>query len=96
MYNKFRFLFVAKKLLEKINIDFVTNLLLNKYYKIIYNLIFVIVDYYTKIIKYIFVIIRIDIAKLAKIFFNKIVLYFEILINIVSNKKSIFISIFYF
>jgi len=66
----------------------------SKYYKLIYNLIFIIVDYYTKIIKYIFVITRIDIAKLAKVFFNKIVLYFEMLTNIVSNKKFVFISIF--
>jgi len=69
-------------------------LLLNKYYKVIYNLIFVIVDFYTKIVKYISIIIRIDIAKLAKIFFDKIVLRFEILVNIVSNKKIIFISVF--
>jgi len=69
-------------------------LLSNKYYKIIYNLNFVIVDCYTKIIRHISIIIRINIAKLAKVFFDKIVLYFEISINIVNNRKSIFISIF--
>jgi len=66
----------------------------NKYYKVIYNLIFVIVDCYTKIIKYIFIITRINIIKLAKVFFNKIVLYFETLASIVSNKEFIFISVF--
>jgi len=66
----------------------------NKYYKVVYNSIFIIVDCYTKIIRYISIITRIDIAKLAKVFFNKIVLYFEILANIVNNKKIVFTSIF--
>jgi len=69
-------------------------LLSNKRYKIVYNLIFVIVDCYTKIIKYIFVTIKINIAKLAKIFFDKIVLRFETLANIVSDKKFVFTSVF--
>ncbi len=69
-------------------------MLLNKYYKIIYNSIFIIVNYCTKIIKYIFVTIRINIAKLTKVFFNKIILYFEILVNIINNNKFIFINIF--
>jgi len=69
-------------------------LLLNKYYKVIYNSIFIIVDYYTKIIRYIFVIIRINIAKLVKVFFDKIVLYFETLANIVNNEKIVFTSNF--
>jgi len=60
----------------------------------VYNLIFIIVDCCTKIIKYIFVIIRIDVAKLAKMFFDKIVLYFETLANIINNKKIVFTSVF--
>ncbi len=68
--------------------------MLSKYYKVVYNSIFVVVDCYTKIVKYIFVIIKIDIAKLAKVFFDKIILYFEILTSIVNNKKFVFISIF--
>jgi hypothetical protein len=55
------------------------SLLLNKRRKVVYNLIFVIVNRCTKITKYIFVITRIDVAKLAKMFFNKIVLRFETL-----------------
>ncbi len=68
-------------------------MLLNKYYKIVYNFIFIIVNYYTKVIKYIFIIIKINIAKLTKIFFNRIVLYFKILANIINNRKSICYSI---
>jgi len=69
-------------------------LLLKKYYKVIYNLIFIIVNCCIKIIKYIFIIIRVNIVKLTKVFFNKIVLYFEILTNITSDKKFIFTNIF--
>ncbi len=59
-----------------------------------YNSIFVIIDRYTKIIKYIFIITKIDIVELAKMFFDKIVLRFETLTSIISNKKFVFISIF--
>ncbi len=69
-------------------------MLLKKYYKVIYNLIFIIVNCCIKIIKYIFIIIRVNIVKLTKVFFNKIVLYFEILTNITSDKKFIFTNIF--
>ncbi len=72
-------------------------MLSNKCYKVIYNSIFVIVDYSTKIIKYIFVITKIDIVELAKVFFDKIVLYFETLASIdciVSNKEFVFTSVF--
>jgi len=69
-------------------------LLLNKYYKVIYNLIYIIVNCCTKTIKYIFIIIRINIVELAKIFFDKIVLYFETLIYITSDKKIVFINNF--
>jgi len=69
-------------------------LLLNKRREIVYNLIFVIVDRYTKMIKYIFVIIKIDVAKLTKMFFDKIVLRFKTLINIVSDKEFVFTSVF--
>jgi len=66
----------------------------NKRCEIVYNLIFVIVDRCTKITRYIFIITRIDVAKLAKMFFDKIVLCFETLANIVSDKEFVFISVF--
>jgi hypothetical protein len=70
------------------------SLLSNKRRKVVYNLIFVIVNRYTKMIKYISIIIKIDVAKLAKMFFDKIVLRFETLTSIVSDKKFIFTSVF--
>ncbi len=69
-------------------------MLLSKYCKIVYNSIFVIVDYCTKIVRYISITIRINIVKLVEIFFDKIVLYFKILANIIYNKEFVFTSIF--
>ena len=45
-------------------------------------------------IKYLLISIKIDISKLTKIFFEKIVLYFDMLANIVNNENSLFIKIF--
>ncbi len=44
--------------------------------------------------KYILVITRIDVAKLAKVFFDKIVLRFETLASIMFNKEFVFTSVF--
>jgi len=45
-------------------------------------------------IKYILIIIRINVVKLIKVFFKEIVLRFNMLINIISNKDSVFTSAF--
>ncbi len=45
-------------------------------------------------IKYILIIIRINVAELTKVFLKKIVLRFNILINIISNRDSVFINAF--
>ena len=74
--------------------NFVIDLSSNKRDKIVYNLIFVIVDKCTKTIKYLLIIIKIDIAKLTNVFFEKIILYFNMSINIVNNKNFLFINIF--
>jgi len=66
----------------------------NKRHEVVYNLIFVIVNRCTKITRYISIIIKIDVAKLAKVFFDKIVLRFETLASIVSDKEFVFTSVF--
>ncbi len=94
LYNKLRSLLVAKKLWKKIIINFVKSLSSNKRHEVVYNLIFVIIDRYTRMTKYISIITRIDVAKLAKVFFDKIVLRFETLASIVSDKGFVFTSVF--
>ena len=51
--------------------NFVIDLSSSKRDKIVYNLIFIIVDKCTKIIKYLLIIIKINIAKLTNMFFKK-------------------------
>ncbi len=45
-------------------------------------------------IKYILIITRIDVAELTKVFFKEIILRFDMLINIISNRDSVFINAF--
>ena len=74
--------------------NFVIDLPSSKRDKVVYNLIFIIVDRCTKMIKYLSIIIKIDVAKLTNIFFKKIVLHFDISTNIV-NDKSFYLLIFF-
>ena len=74
--------------------NFITSLFINKRREIIYNSILIIINYYIKIIKYIFVIEKIVIIKLIEVFFEKIVLRFEISIDIINDKKFIFINVY--
>ncbi len=45
-------------------------------------------------IKYILIRTRINVVKLTKVFFKKIILRFNMLTNIISNKDSVFTSAF--
>ena len=70
--------------------NFIIDLSSSKRNKIIYNLIFVIVDKCTKMIKYLSIIIKINIAKLTNVFFEKIVLHFDMLAGIVNDIKTFY------
>ena len=74
--------------------NFVIDLSPSKRDKIIYDLILIIVDKCTKMIKYLLIIIKIDVAKLTNMFFEKIVLHFNMSTNIVNNKNFLFINAF--
>ena len=52
-------------------------------------------DRCTKMIKYLSMIIKIDVAKLIKLFFEKIVLRFDISADIISDRNSLFINAFW-
>jgi len=53
-----------------------------------------IVDYYTKMTRYLFIKKTLTIVELAELFFEKIALRYEILNNIVINKDNLFINAF--
>ena len=74
--------------------NFVIDLPSSKRGKVIYNLISMIVDKCIKMIKYLLIIIKIDVAKLTNVFFEKIVLHFDISIDIVNDKNFLFINVF--
>ena len=74
--------------------NFVIDLSPSKRDKVIYDLILVIVNKCTKIIKYLSIIIKIDAAKLTNVFFKKIVLHFDMSTDIINNKNSLFINVF--
>ena len=79
---------------KETSINFIIDLLSSKCENVIYDIILVIIDRYTKIIKYLSMIIKIDVAKLTKLFFEKIVLYFDISADIINNKDTLFINVF--
>ena len=74
--------------------NFVIDLSPSKRDKLVYNSIFIIVDKCIKIIKYLSIIIKINVAKLTNVFFEKIVLHFDMSADIVNDKNSLFINAF--
>ena len=74
--------------------NFIIGLPLSKRGDVVYDAILVIVDRCIKIIKYLSIIIKIDVAELTKLFFDQIVLRFGMSAGIVSDKDFLFISAF--
>ena len=70
--------------------DFVTGLLASKAKNGVYNLILIIVNRYTKIIRYLFINIIIDAAILADLFFEEIIFRYETPAGIITNKGLVF------
>ena len=76
-------------------IDFIIGLPLSKRSGSVYNTILVVIDRYTKMVRYLATTKTIATAELADLFFNKIVYYFSIPAGIINNRGSIFISTFW-
>ena len=72
LYKKFTSLLILLKLQKEVAIDFITELLIDRYSKYIFNIVLVAVNKYTKIEKYIFYNKIITIKKLAEFFIKKI------------------------
>ena len=94
-YEKLSSLLIFKVLWKKIFMNFVIDLSSSKRDKIVYNSILMIVDKYTKMIKYLSIIIKINVAKLTNVFFKKIVLHFDMSTSIVNDKNFLFINNFW-
>ena len=74
--------------------NFVIELLFNKYKNVVYDVILVMINRYIKIIKYLFMFIIIDVVALTELFFVEIVYRYDIFYNIVNNRGFMFISVF--
>ena len=74
--------------------NFIIDLFSIKRNKVVYDLIFVIIDKCTKMIKYLLISIKIDVSKLTNVFFEKIALHFDISADIVNDKDFLFINAF--
>ena len=80
---------------KEIFMNFVIDLSSNKRDKVVYDLIFMIIDKCTKMIKYLSIIIKIDAAKLTNVFFKKIILHFDMSTDIINDKDFLFINVFW-
>ena len=74
--------------------NFIINLPPSKYKGTIYNTIFIVINRFIKIIKYIFIIIKIDTVQLAEVFYSKIIYRYSIPNSIISNRDFSFINTF--
>ena len=94
-YKKLSFLFVPEVSWKEIFMNFIIDLSSSKSKDVVYDEILMIVDKCIKEIKYLSMIIKIDAAKLTKLFFKKIVLRFDISANIINDRNFLFINAFW-
>ena len=74
--------------------NFIINLLLNKRKNYVYDSIFVIINKYIKMMRYLSIIKKINIMKLLDLFYKKIILKFDIFNDIIINREFIFTNTF--
>ena len=79
---------------KKKSLNFIISLLLSKLKDVVYNAILIIIFRFIKIIKYLSIIIKIDVVELAKVFYIKIIYRYKISNKIISDKELIFINNF--
>ncbi len=94
-YDELRSLFQFTNSWKEITMNFITDLSSSKWKKVMYDLILVIVDHYMKMTRYLFTKKTLTVIKLTELFFEQIALRYEILNDIIINKDSLFISVFW-
>ncbi len=94
-YDELRSLFQFTDSWKEIIMNFITDLSPSKWKEVVYDLILVIVDHYTKMTHYLSTKKTLTVVKLAKLFFEKIALKYEISNDIIIDRDSLFISAFW-
>ena len=74
--------------------NFIIDLSFSKRRDVVYDSILMIMNRCIKMIKYIFVTIKIDVVTLTKIFYEKILFRFDTSTNIMNDKNFVFINAF--
>jgi hypothetical protein len=90
-YKLLVFLFQSEKSWQHIALNFVTGFPPSARKKRVYNTIFVIIDRFSRMIRYISIIKNIDISDLIDFLYEEIVVKFDISRLIINDRGSIFI-----
>jgi len=80
---------------KEITMNFITDLSFSKWKEVVYDLILMIVNHYTKMTRYLSMKKTLTVIELAKLFFKKIVLRYEISSDIVIDRNNLFINAFW-
>ncbi len=94
-YDELRSLFQLTDSWKEIIMNFITDLSSDKWKKVMYDSILVIVDYYMKMTRYLFTKKTLTVVKLTKLFFEQIALKYEILNDIIIDRDILFINAFW-
>ncbi len=94
-YDELRSLLRLTNSWKEITMNFITDLSSSKWKEVMYDSILMIVDYYMKMTRYLFIKKILTVVKLAKLFFEKIALKYEISNNIIIDKDNLFINAFW-
>ncbi len=81
-YDKLKSLLQLTNSWKEITMNFITNLSSSKWKEVMYDSILVIVDHYMKMMRYLFMKKTLTVIELAELFFEKIVLKYEISNNV--------------
>ncbi len=95
LYDELKILLWFTNFWKEITINFIINLLFNKWKKVVYNLILMIVNHYIKIMHYLSMKKTLIIIKLTKLFFKEVALRYEISNDIIIDKDNLFINVFW-
>ncbi len=95
LYDKLKSLSRFTDFWKEIIMNFITDLSSSKWKEVMYDSIFMIVNHYMKMIHYLSMKKTLTIIELAELFFEKIVLRYEVSSDIIINRNSLFISVFW-
>ena len=95
LYSEMQVLSQSEKLWREVTMNFITDLLLSKCNRCIYDAILVIVNWYIKMTCYIHTMKIITVTQLTDIFYEEIVCWYEVSKGAVSDWESVFTSAFW-